>query len=121
MIQFLQEGYKVTRAAQVLFLLGADKVVFQRRLPFTVFKGLGAQPGSLSGMNLAVFFGVKDMILMLLDHGFAADARDVSSMSPLLWAASVGHSAVVEVLLSLNDCRSGQKGPNDRPGAPLRY
>lgn len=108
MMQFLSDDYKVSSATQVLLLRprenainhgGISKVIYTYELdPYP------SQTGNpMSGMHLVAFLGVREIVSMLLANGFAADVRDVFNRSPLFWAALNGHTAVVDLLLSLND------------------
>ena len=53
-------------------------------------------------MYLATIHGFENIVLMLLDNGFGADAKDALGKTPLCWAALLGRTAIVNLLLSLN-------------------
>lgn len=54
-------------------------------------------------LHLAAFFGLKEIIKLLLRSGQNPDMRDRDGRTPLSWAAARGHKLVVELLLSRSD------------------
>ena len=116
-LHFLRDDYKVSSAAQVLFVRIANKYAAEGFLGC----GLDSQYGDpVSGIHLAVYFGFDDMISTLLDNGFEADVRDVAFRSPLFWAAQMGHARIVDSLLSLNEHHGDRKRRRGRSGAMLK-
>ena len=116
-LRFLQDDYKVSSAAQVLFVRIANKYAAEGFLGC----GLDSQYGDpISGMHFAVYFGFEDMVLTLLINGFEADVRDAAQRSPLFWAAQMGHDEIVTLLLSLNEQHAERKRRRGRSGAALR-
>ncbi|TVY27700.1 putative ankyrin repeat protein [Lachnellula hyalina] len=55
-------------------------------------------PKQMTGLHLAAFFGVGNVVLGLL-NGNHPDLKDSHSRTPLLWAAERGHENVVKLLL----------------------
>ncbi|KAI9839251.1 MAG: hypothetical protein M1819_003245 [Sarea resinae] len=61
-----------------------------------------------SGMIVAAIFGLKDIIILLLDNGLDPDCKGSGSRgqlgsTPLIEAAYAGHKAIVELLLERED------------------
>lgn len=105
-LRFLRDDYKVSSAAQVLFVRIAKKYAAEGFLGC----GLDSQyRDPVSGMHLAVYFGFEDMVWTLLVNSFEADVRDAAQRSPLFWAAQMGHGGIVTLLLSLNEQHADRK------------
>lgn len=112
-LRFLSDDFRVSSAAQILFAR-----IVKKHAP-DGFLGLDLDSQArnpVSGLHLAVFFGLNDMVLKLLDLGFKADLRDVAQRSPLFWAAQMGHAKIVALLLSLNDGEVVRKGRKEQTG-----
>lgn len=113
-LQFMRESCRVSSAAQVLFNLKIHN--HKERDTSQLRSGMDSQAGDLmSGMHLAAYFGVENMVLMLLQNGFAVDVRDAFNRSPLFWASRMGHTAVVDLVLSFNENQSDLKSRGDGP------
>jgi ankyrin repeat protein len=65
------------------------------------FPGYSQQPvlEQVTGVHLAAFFELNEVILALLRNGHHPDSKDSSGQTPLSWAAENGHEAVVRLLL----------------------
>jgi ankyrin repeat protein len=59
-------------------------------------------PKNVTGIHLAAYFGLSDMIPMLINRGCDPDAKDSVGLTPLSWAARDGHETAVELLLATN-------------------
>ena len=116
-LRFLRDDYKVSSAAQVLFVRIANKYATEGFLRC----GLDSQYGNpISGMHFAVYFGFEDMVLTLLVNGFEADLRDAAQRSPLFWAAQMGHGEIVSLLLSFKGQHVDLKRQRGRSGAAIK-
>ena len=60
-------------------------------------------PRQWTGMHLAAYLGLKELLAMLLEAGAEADAKDADNRTPLSWAAERGHIVVVRELLVRED------------------
>lgn len=76
-------------------------------------------PSHLSGMHIAAYFGLKELLLALLEGGFDPNSKDSYGNTPILWAASHGHGAVVQALLATEGVHPDVKARNDR--TPLSW
>lgn len=106
MIRFLEDEYKVSSATEVILspLLVTKYTDWYHGNCAKLYYGLSSQAGNrVSGMHLAAYYGIRNVVSMLLDIGCTADIRDPWNSSPLFWAALMGHVAIVELLLSLNE------------------
>ena len=52
----------------------------------------------MTGLHLAAYFGIKDVVKLLLDKGAKLETKDKDDRTPLLYAAANGHEAVVKLL-----------------------
>ncbi|KAI0846643.1 hypothetical protein F5Y00DRAFT_271920 [Daldinia vernicosa] len=57
------------------------------------------KPDGVSGLHLAAWFGLKNVVLILLKNGHNPMAEDALKRTPLQWAAVRGHQPVVDQLL----------------------
>ena len=57
-------------------------------------------PKVKTGQHLAAYFGLKDILMTLLETGCNADSRDYYGRTPLSWAAESGQCEVVKMLLA---------------------
>jgi ankyrin repeat protein len=53
----------------------------------------------MTGVHLAAWFGLKDIIIVLLQNGYVPDTQDSHGRTPLSYSAERGHVAVVKLLL----------------------
>jgi len=64
------------------------------------FRGLGARSSLFSGLHCASFFGIVELVTVLINAGdYNVNQQDCIGSTPLGWAAFNGHEGVVEVLL----------------------
>ncbi|KAF9891451.1 hypothetical protein FE257_003917 [Aspergillus nanangensis] len=84
---FLASSAKVSSCAQPLMALGTFPDYSQQA------------PRELDGLHLAAFFGLKDLVEILLKDGYDASVKDSFGQTPLMWAAENGHESVVVLLL----------------------
>jgi len=59
-------------------------------------------PTQIRGIHLAAWFGLAQMVGMLLEDGHDSDCTDSQGRTPLSWAAENGHEAVVKVLRAID-------------------
>jgi hypothetical protein len=57
-------------------------------------------PRHPTGLHLAVYFGLREAVIVLIERGCHLDSKDSYGRTPLSWAAESGHEAVVKQLLS---------------------
>jgi len=57
-------------------------------------------PKQVTGAHLAAYFGLKGVMLSLLNNGHYPNSRDSNGLTPLSWAARNGREAVVKLLLA---------------------
>ena len=62
-------------------------------------KSPGVCPGNVSGLHIAAYLGLKNLVRDLLQGGQDPNAVDDSGETPLRWAAARGHTEVVKLLL----------------------
>ncbi|KAH9209727.1 hypothetical protein DL95DRAFT_394123, partial [Leptodontidium sp. 2 PMI_412] len=53
----------------------------------------------MTGLHLAVYFGVGAIVTLLFEKGAELETKDNYGRTPLSWAAINGHAAVVALLL----------------------
>jgi ankyrin repeat protein len=53
----------------------------------------------MTGVHLAAYFGLGDIVTGLLKIGYDPDVKDSDGRTPLSWAAEHGCEAVVKLLL----------------------
>ncbi|PMD66306.1 uncharacterized protein K444DRAFT_702104 [Hyaloscypha bicolor E] len=56
-------------------------------------------PKQVTGVHLAAYFGLEEVIVVLLEGGYDLDSKDSYYRTPLSLAAENGHEAVVKLLL----------------------
>lgn len=76
-------------------------------------------PSQLNGMHIAAYFGLKDVLLLLLEDGFDPNSKDSYGNTAILWAASRGHEAVVQQLLETEGVNPDSKARYNR--TPLSW
>jgi ankyrin repeat protein len=58
------------------------------------------EPGQMTGVHLAAYFGLERIIAAFLKQGSNLDLKDSRGITPLSWAARNGHGSVVKLLLT---------------------
>ncbi len=82
------------------FLESKQKVVAAGQAMISSFPGFSQRvPKELTGVHLATFFKLDEMILALVKNGHDPDSKDSYGQTPLSWAAENGHEEVVRLLL----------------------
>ncbi|KAK6523259.1 hypothetical protein TWF694_006148 [Orbilia ellipsospora] len=76
-------------------------------------------PRRVTGLHLASYFGLGEVVATLLSEGYTADIKDTYGQTPLLLASMNGHDVVVSLLLA---CGAVNRNSEDRYGrTPLSY
>lgn len=101
-MSFVKDNRRVSSATQVILAL--DRCWY-----FDVIDGTKSH-APLSAIHFVAYLGHEEMISELLSHGFDADAKDSSHQTPLWWAASQGHEAVVSLLLLQSHVNVNNRG-----------
>ena len=101
-LTFVKDDRRVSSASQVLLTL--DKHWTSNCMDETMSRT------PLSAMHFVAYLGHEETISELLSHGFDADAKDVYHRTPLCWAASQGHEAVVSLLLLQSSVNVNSRG-----------
>jgi ankyrin repeat protein len=55
-----------------------------------------------TGLHLAAYFGLKEVMVTLHKNGYCMNFKDFCGRTPLSWAAEIGHEAIVKLLLAIN-------------------
>ncbi|KAF2175872.1 hypothetical protein K469DRAFT_763229 [Zopfia rhizophila CBS 207.26] len=85
-LNFLQSKAKVSASSQAMMAFGG---YYSQRVP-----------SHITGVHLAAYFGLEEIIMALLKKGHYPDVKDSSGRTPLSWAAENGHEVVVKLLLA---------------------
>jgi Ankyrin repeats (3 copies) len=86
-LNLLKGGAKVSAASQAMTTSGSYSGYSQR------------VPRQMTGVHIAAYFGLVEMIVGLLKKEYNPDLQDSYRRTPLSWAAEKGHEAVVKLLL----------------------
>ena len=79
-----------------------------------------ATPLLFSGLHCASFFGIAELVTVLLSaEGCEVDQRDCVGSTPLVWAARNGHELVVKMLLERKNV--DPNCPDIRDRTPLQW
>ena len=71
-------------------------------------------PRQVTGLHLAAYFGIKEAVIVLLGQGQIADWQESHGRTPLSYAASSGHEAVVKLLLATDGVEADAKDKDDQ-------
>ena len=108
----LADDYKVSSAAQALFNLNGECLLY--------FGDECPSPTPISGIHLAALFNLSKIVSDMLETGrFAADAEDQYGRTPLMYAALKNNKATVEVLVHHPDVDINKFDSTDRPWSIL--
>ncbi|PNY26502.1 Ankyrin repeat domain-containing protein 50 [Tolypocladium capitatum] len=113
LIDFLECEHKVVASAQALIVakLYPEHCQYSQDATRVV-----------SGLHLAAYFGLSEVVRILLGRGHGADTADSDERTPLSHAAERGHDAVLETLLAQEvevDSRATIRGNRGR--TPLSF
>ncbi|CAH0020308.1 unnamed protein product [Clonostachys rhizophaga] len=117
-IEFLESGRKVEAACQALLC--------STRYEPCSSTGGGTDPdGGLTGLHLAAYFDLDTIMKSLLGSGnmdpnSAVRFKWHGDMTPLSYAAQMGHEAIVKLLLEKDSVGPDSKNAAQRIGAELR-
>ena len=76
-------------------------------------------PMQVSTTHLAAYFGLEEILPLVSSIVHLTDRRDSNGQTPLSWAATYGHEAVVKLLLARNDVEADSRDENGR--SPLSW
>jgi ankyrin repeat protein len=85
---FLQSVPKISASIQA-GMLSKDSVGYSQKVP-----------QQITGLHLAAYFGLPDVILTLITHGHSPNVTDSYHQTPLLLAAVNGYKSAVSVLIA---------------------
>ncbi|KAK6523104.1 hypothetical protein TWF694_006002 [Orbilia ellipsospora] len=91
MLRFLKSKAKVSSCAQVINAPDSRSPSYSQY-----------PPNDVTGIHLAVLFGLSEMIKILSKDGYPLDSKDTDGRTPLSWAAENGDEAVVKLLVERN-------------------
>ena len=86
-VNLLKSEAKVSGCSQAMMASGSYSGYSQR------------VPKQLTRVHLAAYFGLGEVIIVLLEGGYDLDSKDSYGRTPLSWAAEKGHEAVAKLLL----------------------
>jgi ankyrin repeat protein len=66
-------------------------------------------PMQMTGMHIAAYFGLREVMIALLKNGHNPDVRNSYARTPLSYAAERGYEAVVRLLLEWADVEADSK------------
>ena len=112
LLDFAKDDNKISTAAQVLLRL-------ERDYPHEIFQfdwDKSRSPKPVSAMHLLAYLGADELISILLEQGFKADAKDLNNATPMYWAIHKGNLEVVKLLIArkdvdINACNRQGKAP----------
>jgi hypothetical protein len=86
-MNFLESEAKVSGCSQAMMASGNYSGYSQR------------VPKQLTSVHLAAYFGLGEVMGVLLKSRYDLDSKDSNGQTPLSWAAAKGNEAVVKLLL----------------------
>jgi hypothetical protein len=87
LLELFQSDAKLTATAQALLIVKGYLDYSQR------------VPQQVTGIHLAAYFGMDELIKILLMHGYPPHPKDSYGQTPLLWAAKRGNEDALRLLL----------------------
>jgi ankyrin repeat protein len=99
-LSFLESGAKLSACTQAMM---ASKHYSSR-----LYNSQQA-PGHLTGLHLAAFFGLEEVINALLKKSHSPDLKDSYGRTPLSWASRNGQEVIVELLLGIKGIKPDSK------------
>jgi ankyrin repeat protein len=87
LLKLFQSDAKVTATAQALLIVKGYLNYSQR------------VPQQVTGMHLAAYFGMDELIKFLLMHEYSPHPKDSHGQTPIVWAAKNGNAAALRLLL----------------------
>ena len=102
-LDFFLDEDKLSCATQALFV----------NTPLSLYKK--HYPQRFCGVHYAAYFGLKDILrLLLVNPKFDPDTKDSYGRTPLSWATTNGHEAVVKLLLQTGKVDINSKDQDER-------
>jgi ankyrin repeat protein len=71
-------------------------------------------PRDITRPHLAVYFGLREAMIALIESGYYLDLKDSYGRTPLSWAAASGEEAVAKLLLGTGKVDAGSKDKDGR-------
>ena len=102
-MRFAQDDFRVSTASQMVLALDGKYSILS-----DVDGTMTRSP--LSAVHLIAYLGDAHAMSDLLNQGFDVHTLDTNRRSPLWWAASQGHAAVVDLLLSQKNVSVNSRG-----------
>ncbi|KAH0538579.1 hypothetical protein FGG08_004829 [Glutinoglossum americanum] len=87
-LKFLEQEFKMSSSIQVIWIPEYKYVGYTGNFPSRLF-----------GLWVGSFFGLKEIVVLLLERGADVEAKDGYGCTSLHWAASNGYKVVVRILL----------------------
>lgn len=109
-VEFLESEHKVVAASQVM-------MAGQRYSGAT--RHSQTKPKQITGLHVAAYYGLSEVIISLLHNSQNADSRDSYGQTPLSYAAENGHAAAVKLLLETQGVDANSSDDDAR--TPLSY
>jgi Ankyrin repeats (3 copies) len=91
-LHFLKNEAKVSASSQAM-MLSKDDSWLRRGYSQSV-------PRQITGVHLTARFGLREVMIALVENGYNLNVKDTHQQTPLWWAAESGHEAVVKLLLA---------------------
>jgi ankyrin repeat protein len=88
-LKFLQDEGKVSSCSQVL--LTGERFLY---------RGYSQDvPRNVTGIHLAAYFGLSEVLITMLKKGYGADVQDSYGRTPIWYASATGHGKALETLI----------------------
>ena len=106
-------GTSAEMADPTLHLLESERIVSAcsqaLMVPDYRYSGYSQTVSKLTGIHLAAYFGLPQILALLLERGSQSDYKDSLSQTPLSRAAERGQEAVVKLLVERDDVEADSK------------